>query len=76
MVSAASSRSPPLQYQQLQPRVQALCAQYGVPYRQETILARLKKLVGIATGDAHMRVRQERSTTRETDRREVERVAS
>ena len=48
---------PPLQYQRLQPRVRALCEQYGVPYRQESVLARVKKLVAVAIGDARMLVR-------------------
>ena len=56
---------PPLQYQRLQPRVRALCERYGVPYRQDTIRARVKKLVGIAVGDARMRVREARAADRE-----------
>ncbi len=46
---------PPRQYQLLQPKVKALCEKYGLPYRQESVFARVKKLVAIAIGDADMR---------------------
>jgi len=45
---------PPRQYQRIQPRVRALCEKYGLPYRQEPLLERVKKLVAIAVGDADM----------------------
>ncbi len=48
---------PPRQYQRIQPRVRALCEQYGVPYRQESVFARVKKLVAVAIGDARMQMR-------------------
>lgn len=48
---------PPLQYQRLQPKVKALCEKFGVPYRQETVGKRVKKLVAIVIGDARMHVR-------------------
>ena len=48
---------PPRQYQRIQPRVRAICEQFGVPYRQESVFARVKKLVAVAVGDADMRVR-------------------
>jgi fatty acid desaturase len=44
----------PRQYQRLQPRVKAVCEKYGVPYRQESVFARLKKMVAISTGRADM----------------------
>ena len=47
---------PPLQYQRLQPKVREVCERHGVPYRQESVFARLKKLVAIAVGDANMQV--------------------
>ncbi len=49
---------PPRQYQRIQPQVRAICEKFGVPYRQESVFARVKKLVAIATGDARMRVRR------------------
>jgi fatty acid desaturase len=45
---------PPRQYQLLQPKVKALCAKYGVPYRQESVVARARQLVGIAIGERSM----------------------
>lgn len=47
---------PPSKYQWLQPRVRAACERHGVPYHQESVLARLRKLVAVAVGDASMRV--------------------
>lgn len=47
---------PPLQYQRLQPKVRAACERHGVPYRQDSVFTRLKKLVAVAIGDASMRV--------------------
>jgi len=34
---------PPSQYVKLQPRVKALCEQYGIPYKQESIFIRIRK---------------------------------
>jgi fatty acid desaturase len=45
---------PPRAYQRLQPKVKALCEQYGVPYRQESVWKRLGQLVRIATGETSM----------------------
>jgi fatty acid desaturase len=45
---------PPRQYQLLQPRVKALCEKYGVPYRQQSVFARVRQLVGIAIGERRM----------------------
>ncbi len=45
---------PPRQYQLLQPRVKALCEQYGVPYQQESVFRRLGQLMRIATGSRSM----------------------
>ncbi len=45
---------PPRQYQLLQPKVKALCAKYGVPYRQESVFRRLRQLVNISTGTSSM----------------------
>jgi fatty acid desaturase len=46
---------PILKYQQVAPRVRALCAKYGVPYVQEGLLARLKKMSDVVVGKAAMR---------------------
>lgn len=45
---------PPRRYPQLQPRVKALCARYGVPYVQQSVFRRVKKLVDIMVGNASM----------------------
>ena len=46
---------PPLRYQELAPRVKALCARYGLPYRQEGVLRRAAKAVEVMVGRASMR---------------------
>ena len=38
------------QYQKLQPEVKALCAKYGIVYRQESVFRRLKKTVDVMVG--------------------------
>ena len=47
---------PLLRYQQLQPRVQALCAKYRVPYVQQGVLRRFWKAVQVMTGMRSMPV--------------------
>ena len=42
-------------YQQAQPRVKALCEKHGVPYVQEGVFRRVKKLVDIMVGRTSMR---------------------
>ncbi|GAB5361794.1 hypothetical protein AAMO2058_000743100 [Amorphochlora amoebiformis] len=42
-------------YQKAQPRVQAICKKYGVPYVKQNVLWRLKKTVDIMVGNASMR---------------------
>jgi fatty acid desaturase len=42
------------QYQLAQPRLRALCAQYGVPYVQESVFRRFRKMVAIALGTTKM----------------------
>ncbi len=44
------------QYQQVQPRVKALCEKYGIPYVQESVFARLFKLWKILLGVESMRI--------------------
>jgi fatty acid desaturase len=46
---------PPLKYQEAQPRVKALCAKYGLPYAQESVWTRARKLVDVMVGKASMR---------------------
>lgn len=42
------------QYAIAQPRIQAICEKHGVPYVQESVWVRLKKLVAVAVGDVDM----------------------
>lgn len=46
---------PMLQYQRIQPKVAALCEKYGVPYVQEGVFTRAKKMLAVAVGSASMR---------------------
>jgi len=46
---------PMRQYQRIQPEVRAICEEHGVPYVQEGVVARFKKLVRVVVGDAKMR---------------------
>jgi fatty acid desaturase len=46
---------PMSKYQQVQPRVKALCEKHGVPYVQEGVFRRVKKLVDIMVGRGSMR---------------------
>jgi fatty acid desaturase len=46
---------PMRQYQRIQPEVRAICEEHGVPYVQEGVVARFKKLVSVIVGDAKMR---------------------
>lgn len=45
---------PPLRYRQLQPKVKALCEKHGLPYRQESVLRRVRKLVDVMVGKTSM----------------------
>jgi fatty acid desaturase len=44
-----------LQYQKAQPRLKALCAKYGVPYAQESVFRRFRKMLAVAQGTGPMR---------------------
>ena len=44
----------PRKYQQMQPRVKAICAKYGVPYVQQSVFRRVKKLVDVMVGNTSM----------------------
>ncbi len=45
---------PMRKYRQMQPRVRALCARHGIPYTQESVLERFRKMVDVMIGDARM----------------------
>jgi len=43
-----------LAYRRVQPKVKALCAKYGVPYVQEGVFTRFRKMLAVAVGDRVM----------------------
>lgn len=45
---------PMLKYRQFQPRVKELCEKYEIPYLQEGVLRRVKKMADVAVGKASM----------------------
>ena len=45
---------PMRKYRQMQPRVQALCAKHRIPYIQEGVFTRLRKMVDVIVGNAQM----------------------
>lgn len=47
---------PMLKYQQFQPRVKEICEKYNVPYLQEDIFTRFKKMLDITVGKTSMKV--------------------
>lgn len=44
-----------LQYRKAQPRVKALCEKYGVPYVEENVFKRAKRMYQVIVGDKSMR---------------------
>jgi len=46
---------PMLKYREAQPKVRALCERYGVPYVQESVWTRVRKMVDVVLGKASMR---------------------
>jgi fatty acid desaturase len=46
---------PMLKYREVQPKVRALCEKYGVPYVQESVWTRVRKMVEVVLGRASMR---------------------
>lgn len=46
---------PMLKYQQFQPRIRAICEKYGVPYVQEGVFQRAKRLLDIMVGKTTMK---------------------
>jgi fatty acid desaturase len=46
---------PMLKYREVQPKVKALCAKYGVPYKQESIFKRFRRMLHVCVGKAEQR---------------------
>lgn len=42
-------------YREIQPRVEALCAKHGIPYVQESVWTRARKMIAIAVGKTSMK---------------------
>ena len=54
--------------QRAQPKVKALCEKYGIPYVQESVFTRFRKMVGIFTGEETMRRAPPRPRKRATEK--------
>ncbi|MBX3197725.1 MAG: acyl-CoA desaturase [Labilithrix sp.] len=59
---------PMARYRQIQPKVAALCAKHGIPYVQESVFARARKMLDVAVGKASMK------RARSVGRRTLERL--
>lgn len=46
---------PMSKYQEIQPKVKALCLKHSIPYRQEPILKRFKRMLDVCVGNTSMR---------------------
>lgn len=46
---------PMLRYREVQPKVKALCEKHGIPYVQESLWRRVRKLVSVAVGKTSMK---------------------
>src|SRR5512147_2892540 len=46
---------PMLRYREVQPKVKALCEKHGVPYVQESVFTRIRKMADVAVGKASMK---------------------
>ncbi|MFO0679440.1 MAG: fatty acid desaturase [Polyangiaceae bacterium] len=46
---------PMLRYRELAPKVRALCTKYGIPYVQESVWTRVKKMLEVSVGKASMK---------------------
>ncbi|TQF17035.1 fatty acid desaturase [Myxococcus llanfairpwllgwyngyllgogerychwyrndrobwllllantysiliogogogochensis] len=46
---------PMLKYREAQPKVRALCEKYGIPYVQESVWTRVRKMIDVVVGKASMR---------------------
>ena len=56
---------PMLKYREVQPQVRALCEKYGIPYVQESVWTRARKMVDIIVGKSSMRRLAPRKTEAE-----------
>ena len=54
---------PMLQYQRIAPKVKAICEKHGVPYVQESVWKRFRKMADVFVGRAKMKIGSSRSQT-------------
>jgi fatty acid desaturase len=47
---------PMLRYREVQPKVKALCEKYGIPYVQESVFTRIRKMLAVAVGKTSMKI--------------------
>ncbi|XXF78633.1 fatty acid desaturase [Myxococcaceae bacterium GXIMD 01537] len=55
---------PMLKYREVQPKVRALCEKHGIPYVQESVWTRARKMVDVVVGKASMRRLDRRGPSR------------
>ena len=55
---------PMTSYAALAPKVRALCAEYGVPYRQQPLLKRLPAMARVFVGEEAMPIVEDRDALR------------
>jgi fatty acid desaturase len=60
---------PMRQYQKVQPKVRAICEKHGIPYVEQSVFSRAKKMLDIAVGKTKMR----RGVRRKEDTKEAPR---
>jgi fatty acid desaturase len=61
--------------QRIQPKVKAMCARHGIPYAQQSVLQRFRKMVRVFTGEESMRRAPPRPHARATAAMRVEDAA-
>ena len=54
---------PMLRYREIQPRVVELCKKYDIPYIEESVFTRAKKMVDIIVGNAQMKTHGEKAAS-------------
>ncbi len=62
---------PMSKYQEVQPKVKAICEKHGIPYVQESVFSRVKKMLDIAVGKTTMRRGVKRSEAKRAAQDEV-----
>ena len=58
---------PMARYREIQPRVKALCEKHGIPYIQEGVFSRVRKMLSVAVGKTSMKRTRSRAPTENAD---------